>query len=731
MNIKKRISCSYVMTIMVSMLIVACGDYHVNYECDLGKNKCEDNVIYECVEDVGGYRYWEKEICKFGCYEYEVRDERDETKMEIDYVCKECDPGDGNNRYRCEQFEDKARYSVCNEDGRWDAVLCPSNKCSEDGISCACPDKCVNGCNSDGECKKVGGCNHNDYETGACICLNGNNDDGSCRCPKECKRGCDNDGRCITVEGCGENNPLTGDCVCQNGNDENGKCLNICINENLFNETDGACACHGECKVGCFPNGLCKEIGNCIVNEDCNEYDSCRGNQCYCDSNKKRCALNDANGNHLKDSFEGDIKNRSCVKDGDCVGATSTGEKFCDSAMGYKCSVKCTNNTDCVDGFICRSDGRCVSEFFTTVWDKEIRKKKLEIHVSDCKNIEIYWDWKDNVVNVPELIENCTSVLLHDYSRYSSPDDDTDVIVKIKGELNGVNFYSDLESKDGCAFGCRLLEVRSFGLTGFALRKLDNGDERGAFEQCYMLRKLSEVDIPDPSKLTSMKKMFTNACSLNSPMEHWDVSNVTDMQKLFWMPNCTPEVAKSCFKLSPSFNQPLNRWNVSKVTDMNNMFQYLPSFNQSLDGWDVSNVTDMKGMFANMPSFNYPIGNWDVSNVTDMSYMFNEAYSFNQDLSGWDVSKVTTMQSMFEWATSFDQDLSKWNPKSIDLITNAHGRIIAVYSMIADSGLVYDYKSSSDKKTTNYCKIYNSKNWSELTSPRTGIGMGDADVECK
>jgi len=66
--------------------------------------------------------------------------------------------------------------------------------------------------------------------------------------------------------------------------------------------------------------------------------------------------------------------------------------------------------------------------------------------------------------------------------------------------------------------------------------------------------------------------------------------------------------------------------------------------------WDVSQITDMSKLFQDAIEFNQPIGYWDVSSVTNMSYMFNSAEKFNQPIGNWDVSKVTIMDEMFKYA---------------------------------------------------------------------------------
>ena len=111
-------------------------------------------------------------------------------------------------------------------------------------------------------------------------------------------------------------------------------------------------------------------------------------------------------------------------------------------------------------------------------------------------------------------------------------------------------------------------------------------------------------------------------------MPDWDVSNVTNMSRLF--------------NGIQVFNVDISRWNVSNVTDMSRMFNAARFFNQDISDWDVSNVTNMSHMFILANNFNYDISVWDVSNVTNMGGMFMDASKFNQDLSAWDVKRVTT-----------------------------------------------------------------------------------------
>lgn len=183
---------------------------------------------------------------------------------------------------------------------------------------------------------------------------------------------------------------------------------------------------------------------------------------------------------------------------------------------------------------------------------------------------------------------------------------------------------------------------------------------------------INASDAPDFSNNWSMQHMFYNAKSMNQPIGHWDVSNVTYMYAVFrhaesfnqdisdWDVSNVNNM-EWMFLNAKAFNRNISGWNVSKVVKMGLMFQGANSFNQNISSWDVSNVIDFSAMFSNCYEFNQPIGVWNTSSATNMKHMFAGATNFNQDISSWNVSNVTDMNSMFHYANNFNQDLSAWD----------------------------------------------------------------------
>lgn len=152
------------------------------------------------------------------------------------------------------------------------------------------------------------------------------------------------------------------------------------------------------------------------------------------------------------------------------------------------------------------------------------------------------------------------------------------------------------------------------------------------------------------ASLADFSYLFLNRTTFNSDISNWDVSNVTDMFRMF--------------DGAGAFNQPIGDWDVSNVTNMRAMFYQATSFNQSLNSWDVSSVTSMWGMFEDATNFNGNISSWNTGSVTETGFMFREATSFNGDISAWDMSSVIKMPYMFYKASAFNQDI---NTKEVNI----------------------------------------------------------------
>src|SRR5690625_4336887 len=90
---------------------------------------------------------------------------------------------------------------------------------------------------------------------------------------------------------------------------------------------------------------------------------------------------------------------------------------------------------------------------------------------------------------------------------------------------------------------------------------------------------------PDLSNVTTMHSMFDGAISLNSDLNHWNVSNVKNMRRLF----------RGDYVAGSEFNGDISSWDVSNVTQMEDMFQNATCFNGDLGSWEESNVEDMCG----------------------------------------------------------------------------------------------------------------------------------------
>lgn len=134
------------------------------------------------------------------------------------------------------------------------------------------------------------------------------------------------------------------------------------------------------------------------------------------------------------------------------------------------------------------------------------------------------------------------------------------------------------------------------------------------------------------------------------PIEHWDVSKVTDFSYV-----CS----------DPQFEGDVSKWDVSNGTRFHAMFRYCKSFDADVSNWDVSRAADLSEMFLQCQSFNKDLSRWNVSRATHLRCMFSECESFHADLSRWNVSSATDLSYMFSNCRSFHADLTRWDVSSV------------------------------------------------------------------
>ena len=313
--------------------------------------------------------------------------------------------------------------------------------------------------------------------------------------------------------------------------------------------------------------------------------------------NHKCISKADDNHNYMFDGYETVAdQGKDCHKghNAECI-------DFCDSFFDNHCSTKCTSDAQCVsDEYFCRNDGRCAPKVFETIWKTEVDNQKIYFPggKGEC-NYTI--DWGDG--SSQESFTECTNTRIHTYMTHGT------YHVKVTGMLKGWTFsnvhrdmaecqalceanLSEDDEVEFCAHECFARWNEShfpFLKTGYLTEIVSFGPVQlgeAAFESQSTLTKVSEIDIPDLSEMTSMVSMFGDATSFNSNLNRWDTSTITNMQRVFG--NCR------------SFNSPLGNWDTSNVTNISLMFFGTNSFaGDGLANWDVSKVTSYDMTFYN------------------------------------------------------------------------------------------------------------------------------------
>ncbi len=177
------------------------------------------------------------------------------------------------------------------------------------------------------------------------------------------------------------------------------------------------------------------------------------------------------------------------------------------------------------------------------------------------------------------------------------------------------------------------------------------------FKGCTKLQ-IKATDAPILTEATNLTSLFEECTVMDYDFSNWDVSNITNLSRMFWNASAYTNKGK-----------PLT-WNTQSVTLMNGLFNG-NKFNQDISDWNVSKVTQMQWMFQNNTVFNNGNQPLDWGNKTaklqKIQKMFAGATAFNQDLE-WSTPQLTDANTAFSGATVFNGDLSSWNTEKLSLM---------------------------------------------------------------
>ena len=242
-----------------------------------------------------------------------------------------------------------------------------------------------------------------------------------------------------------------------------------------------------------------------------------------------------------------------------------------------------------------------------------------------------------------------------------------------KGELNGIIYEAvDIDT---------LRTIFNFGPSNWSEYEpaFKAAEERLSKVVTTLITDMSDLFGNAPTS-NSAERFYENFNQFNPDISSWDVSNVTDMSRMFKRKGRDDLFVVSGSVLLGSgqgwFNNDISKWDVSNVTGMSGMFFGCYIFAQDISSWDVSKVTDMSQMFVS--SKIQDIGSWDVGNVTNMSAMFAHSYyNIQLEFENWDVSKVTNMSGMF-WGNRNDSNeikIASWDVSNVTDMSRMFGGV--------------------------------------------------------
>ena len=225
-------------------------------------------------------------------------------------------------------------------------------------------------------------------------------------------------------------------------------------------------------------------------------------------------------------------------------------------------------------------------------------------------------------------------------------------------------------------------------------------DLSGLFDSCVKLRNCGDLSSWNLSETRNLSRLFHHCEKLTSAgnIFLWDVSQVEDFSFCFAYAPLLDltglndwDVSSHCTNLSCMFagsdsalseELNLNHWDVSQVTNMAHMFENTRSLKHlDISSWDTSSLSDASSMFAYyetlyLSQLEEVIGIEDFGqpNLQNISGIFYENQYFDGDLSAWDTSGLQDLSYAFYGCWRMDIDkLKHWNVSSVSDMTLAFG----------------------------------------------------------
>lgn len=230
--------------------------------------------------------------------------------------------------------------------------------------------------------------------------------------------------------------------------------------------------------------------------------------------------------------------------------------------------------------------------------------------------------------------------------------DSTNNVTSMKGMFSGCEKLSDVDMDsfvtaegnltevEGMFSGCKLLTEISFS-ESFDTSNVTSFKDM--FKGCSAATSIG-VGSFSTANVTDVSGMFDGCKVLTGlSLDGWSFANVTTMESTF----------KGCEALSLDFSDITVTNKLETLKNTFNGCKNLGSVD--LNHWIVSNVTDMTGMFMNSSITYADLSSWDVKKATVMSGIFQGCSSLEEvDISDWNMEYIVELDHAFDGCESLE-----------------------------------------------------------------------------